>query len=292
MKNILFIIAPAIVLLACSQPEEELSTEVETEEVAIEDSLSQPTNSSTIKCTGEISVPAEAKVSIHSPIKGILTSIQALEGEKVIKGQLLGTLEHVEIIKIQEDYLKTKAQYAFWKNEYDRKSELYNKEVIPKKEFQEVEASYLSEKAMYESLAKQIELLGLSLSNLNQGNIKRSISIKSPISGYVTNVLGNKGMFVSQDTKIFELVDDSHKHVHLNVFASDIGKVAVGQTIHYQVAGSYEQHSAKVHLVGKSVDPVNQAIHVHGHLDEENDALIIGTTVFGEIIVDDDAMID
>lgn len=287
MKNILFIAATTMLIMACSQPEAEITADVEEEGEAVMDTISSIDETLSIKCTGEITVPAEARVSVHSPTKGALIAIKVLEGEKVRKGQTLGILEHVEVIKIQEDYLKTKAQYEFWKNEYDRKSELFNNDVIPKKEFQEVEASYLSEKATYESLYKQIELLGISLKQLNQGDIKRSIIIKSPINGYVTNVHGNRGMFISQDTKIFELVDDSHKHVHLNVFATDISKVEVGQTIHYQIAGSNEQYQAKVYLVGKSVDPESQAIHVHGHMDdEENNKLIIGTTVFGEIMLD------
>lgn len=271
--------------MACSQQEGESNAEVETEEVVIVDTLSESTKSTTIECMGDISVPAEAKVSIHSPIKGALKQVKVLEGEKVRKGQLLGTLEHIEIIKIQEEYLKSKAQFEFWKNEYDRKSELFDKEVIAKKEFQQVEASYLSEKIMYESLAKQIELLGLSMTKLNRGEISRSIAITSPINGYVTEVLGNKGMFVAQDTKIFELIDDSHKHVHLNVFATDIDKVAVGQKIIYRIAGSDKEYSAEVYLIGKSVELENKAIHVHAHMDEEYNELVIGTTVFGEILI-------
>ena len=146
MKRIINIIIPAIILAACSQSKEELpSDEGETEVVAIDEKRDSLEETNVIECTGDISVPAEAIISIHSPIKGVLKTVKVLEGEKVRKGQLLGTLEHIEIIKIQEDYLKSKVQYDFWKNEFDRKSTLYKQEVIPLKEFQEVLKCYIPE---------------------------------------------------------------------------------------------------------------------------------------------------
>ena len=287
MKRIIYIILPAIVLTACSEANEEVkSIEDEVDIVAVDEQPESLEETKTIQCTGDISVPADARISIHSPIKGILKTIKVLEGEKVKKGQLLGTLEHIEIIKIQEEYLKSKVQYGYWKNEFERKETLYQQEAIPLKEYQEAEASYLSEKAMFESLRKQIQLLGISESKLNQGQISKSIAVISPINGFVTGVHGNTGMFVDQDTKIFKLVDDSHKHVHLNVFASDISKVKVGQTINFRIAGSEKEYKAEVYLIGKSVESDNKAIHVHGHLENEQEELIIGTNVFGSIFIE------
>jgi cobalt-zinc-cadmium efflux system membrane fusion protein len=287
MKRIINILIPTILLVACSQSEEvEVKKENDAEVAVIDEKQESLQEVEVIECTGDISVPGEAIISIHSPIKGVLKTIKVLEGEKVSKGQVLGTLEHIEIIKIQEEYLKSKVQHAFWKSEFDRKTTLFKQEVIPLKEFQEVEASYLSEKAVFESLRKQIQFLGISETKLNQGTISKSITITSPINGFVTSVHGNTGMFADQDTKIFELVDDTHKHVHLNVFATDISKVSVGQTILFRIAGSEKEYQAKVHLIGKSVDAISKAIHVHGHLENEKADLIIGTTVFGRILVE------
>lgn len=287
MKRTIYILVPALMLAACSPAEEVENIKEESTEAAIIDekhTAFEETN--VIECTGDISVPADAIISIHSPIRGVLKTIEVLEGEKVNKGQLLGTLEHIEIIKIQEEYLKSRVQYDFWKNEFERKSTLYKQAVIPMKEFQEVEASYLSEKAAFESLRRQIQLLGISENKLKEGTIRSAISITSPINGFVTNVHGNTGMYADQDTKIFGLVDDSHKHVHLNVFATDISKVSIGQAIVFRIAGSEKEYRAKVYLIGKTVENNNKAIHVHGHLENEQADLIIGTSVFGRILIE------
>ena len=286
MKNLFIYIVPMVILASCSQPSEPVTDASEGEEkqtISVVDTADVKESGDGIECTGEINVPVNAKISIHSPIKGILKAINVLEGEKVTKGQVLGSLQHIEIIKIQEEYLKSKAQFQFWKGEFERKSTLHQQNVIPDKEFQQVEASYQSEKAMFESLKKQINLLGLSESKLAKGEISESIALVSPINGYVTMVHANKGMFIDQDTKIFELVDVTHKHVHLSVFASDISRVKIGQEIRFRMAGGNEEFLATVHLIGKSVESGNKAISIHGHLLEENDDLVIGTQVFATI---------
>lgn len=282
---ILFIIGS---LTACSTPVNEDETQNEDAiEVQQDPTTKDEESSNSIDCTGEISVPADAQVSIHSPFNGILKDIKVLEGEQVKKGQILATLEHIDIIKIQENYLTARAQYQLSKTEFERKKELFEQKVVPAKEFQQAEAAYQSNKVVYESLSKQITLLGLSKDQLNSGKISETLAIRSPINGYVTSVDANKGKFVNQDMKIFQLVDDSHKHVHLKVFATDIAKVKEGQKIEFRIAGSDEIYKAEVYLVGKTVESANKAIHVHGHLDNENNDLVIGTAVFGKILLEE-----
>jgi len=288
MKYILTIATLSIFLNACT--DKEVKEEVISKEEIIEQvetvKLIPNNGPEIIECSGEVAVPPKAEISIHSPIKGNLRTIKVIEGDKVKKGQVLAVIEHIEIIKIQEEFLKNKAQYTFWNEEYKRKTLLMDEEVIPKKEFQQIEASFSEAKAAYESLKSQLNILGISEQNLAKNGIQKSISIVSPINGYVTEVLANSGMFANQDTKIFELIDNTHKHVHLNVFASDIGQVVVDQKIVFRIAGSEKEYIAKVHSIGKKVEEGNRAVHVHGHLEQDYNDLVVGTNVLGKIIIE------
>lgn len=284
MKKFIYILTFALFATSCTEAtKEKVQQPEDTNKVEEEIALDEKPSGTPLDCTGEISVPSDAKFSVHSPFKGALTSINALEGEKVKKGQVLAILKHIEIIKIQEDYLKSRAQFRLSESDFERKKGLFDQKVIPLKDYQEAEAAYHSNKAIYESLVKQIRLLGLSTDLLNKGELTEQLAIRSPVNGYVTVVEGNNGMFVDQDTKIFELVDDSHKHLHLQVFASDISKVKIGQKITFSVAGSDVTHSAKVYLIGKSVESSSKAIDVHAHLENEASDLVIGSAVFAKI---------
>ena len=286
MKNTIRLIALLFVVASCQEAEpEEL---VQEEEVVVETVEKETaSNDSLIQCTGTISVRPESQVSIHSPIGGIVKSIRIMEGEQVKQGQQLAVLEHLSIIQLQEDYLAAKSDYEFEQKNYDRKSKLYKQEVVSDKEYDQAKQSFQSAQAHFEGLKTQLSFLGISLKQLEQGNIRRSIPIRSPITGSVIHVAAKNGQYAAQDTELFGLINDGHKHVDLEVFAADAHRIKEGQTIRLRTADDAEStYEAKVFLIGKSIDPGSNSIRVHGELLSGKDQLITGTMVFAEIVVD------
>jgi cobalt-zinc-cadmium efflux system membrane fusion protein len=209
-----------------------------------------------------------------------------MEGKQVKKGQQLATLEHLSIIQLQEDYLAAKSTYEFERNNYDRKSNLYKQKVVSDKEFDQAKQAFQSAQAHYEGLKTQLNFLGIALSQLEEGKIRRSIPIRSPISGSVVHVAAKNGQFASQDTELFSLINDVHKHVDLEVFAADANRIKEGQIIRLKTADAESVYEAKVFLIGKSIEFGTNSIRVHGELLTGKDQLITGTIVFAEIVVD------
>ncbi|NVK63097.1 MAG: efflux RND transporter periplasmic adaptor subunit [Flavobacteriales bacterium] len=287
MKNTIAIIALFFLAASCqeAEPEEQQVQEEETVETTVEKVA--VSNDSIIECTGNISVAPESRVSIHSPIGGIVKSVRIMEGEQVKKGQQLAVLEHLSIIQLQEDYLAAKSQYEFEQKNYERKSKLYKQEVISDKEIDLAKQAFQSAQAHFEGLKTQLSFLGISLNQLAEGKIRRSIPIRSPISGSVVHVAAKNGQYAAQDTQLFGLMDDAHKHVELEVFAADANRVKEGQIIRLRTADDSETvYEATVFLIGKSIDPGSNSIRVHGELLTGKDVLITGTAVFAEILTD------
>ncbi len=287
MKNTIAIIALFFLAASCqeAEPEEQQVQEEETVETTVEKVA--VSNDSIIECTGNISVAPESRVSIHSPIGGIVKFVQIMEGEQVKKGQQLAVLEHLSIIQLQEDYLAAKSQYEFEQKNYERKSKLYKQEVISDKEIDLAKQAFQSAQAHFEGLKTQLSFLGISLNQLAEGKIRRSIPIRSPISGSVVHVAAKNGQYAAQDTQLFGLMDDAHKHVELEVFAADANRVKEGQIIRLRTADDSETvYEAKVFLIGKSIEMGGNSIRVHGELLTGKDVLITGTAVFAEILTD------
>lgn len=285
MKSYTYIIA-AFLLTACGSETPTAETE---DEPSVQATIAQPIDSSTaiqINCTGEIAVPPKAMISIHTPIRGIIQRMHIQEGDRVQKGQELVTLEHMDIIKVQEDYLKSTAQMQFWEEEFKRKETLFLEEMIPSSEYQQAKSNYASQKSQFQSLKKQISILGINEKALKNNEIIPFIAIYSPINGFITGIQGNTGMFIDQDKKILELVDDTQKFVRLHVFPSDIGHLRVGQLIELRVAGADRVFRAKVETIGKSVSMETKAIVVRGKLIDDATDLVVGTNVFAHITVE------
>lgn len=286
MKNRLQIIALFFFAVGCqSAPEEVVNVEEEVAEAKIE--KVSASNDSIVQCTGKISVGPESDVSIHSPIGGIIKSIRVMEGEQVKQGQQLAVLEHLSIIQLQEDYLAAQSAFEFEQKNFERKATLYKQKVISDREYDESKQAFQSAQAHFEGLKTQLSFLGISLSSLEQGKIQRSIPIRSPISGSMVHVAVKNGQFAAQDTELFGLINDAHKHVVLEVFAADASRIKNGQKIRLKTADDSEKvYEAEVFLIGKSIQPGTNSISIHGELKTGTDALITGTFVFAEIVLD------
>jgi cobalt-zinc-cadmium efflux system membrane fusion protein len=232
--------------------------------------------SSVIQCNGVLDVPPQNLVSISLPVGGILKSTDLLQGMKVTKGQVIAVFEHPDYIQLQQEYIQAKANLEYAEAEYKRQEDLNKENVNSQKTFQKTKADYLSLKAQVGGLQKKLEQMGISTSQLDKGNISNSITVLSPINGYVTKVNVNIGKYVNPNDVVFEIVDTEHLHAELTVYEKDITKIKVGQIIRFTLANeSGNERTAKVHLIGREIS-ADRTVRIHGHLDKEDTELLPG----------------
>ena len=150
--------------------------------------------SNTIKVNGVLDVPPQNLVTISAPLGGFVKQTDLLQGMKVKKGQVIAILEHPDYIQLQQDYLDAKNQREFLELEYKRQQDLAADNVNAAKTLQQAKANYMSTKAKAEGLSARLKMININPESLEDGEIKQSISIVAPLSGYVTQVNVNLGM--------------------------------------------------------------------------------------------------
>jgi cobalt-zinc-cadmium efflux system membrane fusion protein len=120
---------------------------------------------------------------------------------------------------------------------------------------------------------------------MEKGNITNTISITSPISGYVTKVNVNIGKYLNPNDVAFEIVDTEHLHAELIVYEKDITKIKVAQSIRFSLPNeSGNERGAKVHLIGREISS-DRTVRIHGHLDREDAELLPGMYIKANIEV-------
>jgi hypothetical protein len=70
-------------------------------------------------------------------------------------------------------------------------------------------------------MAEKLRALGINPNNLNAGNIKRSVAVTSPVSGYISSVNVKMGQYVSPTERLFDVVNTGDIHLALKVFEKD-----------------------------------------------------------------------
>ncbi|HMQ63851.1 MAG TPA: efflux RND transporter periplasmic adaptor subunit, partial [Flavilitoribacter sp.] len=189
--------------------------------------------SKAIKANGMIDVPPENQASVSAYFAGYVKDIRLLPGEKVAKGQLLFTLENPDYVGMQQDYLEAKGQLSYLKADYERQKTLAEDNVTSQKNFLKAESEYNVTMARFESLKKKLSLMNIDPGQVSEGNLRSTINIVAPISGYITGVNANKGMFLNPSDVAVTITHVDHVHLELNVFEKDIQLVKEGQLIRF-----------------------------------------------------------
>lgn len=238
---------------------------------------------STVTLNGMVDVPPSNMVSITCPLGGYVQTINLLPGQEVSKGEVLVTMEDPAYIQLQQDYLVSKSKCEFLEKEFNRQKQLSVTDATSKKAFEQVSADFGSEKASLYGLEQKLALLGINARNLEAGNISRSVSIRSPIHGFISKVPINRGRYVNATEVLAELVDPGDIHASLTVFEKDMPSIKKGQHVSIAlVADPTETAPGDVLLVTRNLDEKRTGL-VHCHFDKYNASFLPGMAVAATI---------
>lgn len=242
--------------------------------------------SASVKVNGVVDVPPQSMVSVSFPLGGYLKSSHLLPGMGVKKGEVIATLEDQSYVQLQQDYLMAKARMDFLSTDLDRQKELSSQDATSKKIYQQAIADYKTQQVLIKSLEEKLRIVGIDPDKLTVNNISRTISLRSPIHGFVTKVNVNIGKYVNPADVLFELVDPDDIHAALTVFEKDIMLIKKGMKAQVSLADKPgKKYEVDVILVTRNVDE-NRGGLVHCHFENANHELLPGMFLNGSFELD------
>jgi RND family efflux transporter MFP subunit len=206
-----------------------------------------------LKVNGVVNVAPQNFATVSAPMGGFVKSTTFMPGSPVRKGEVLAVIENQEFIDIQQSYLEAKNKLEYAEADYKRHTELYKDDVYSQKSLQQVTVDYKNLKAQVKALKQKLALIGINSATLQDDNITRSISLVSPINGFVKTVNVNLGKFVSPTDALFEIVNGDNLFLELTLFEKDADKVEKGQKIHFLINNEVELHDAEIYQTGKTI---------------------------------------
>jgi cobalt-zinc-cadmium efflux system membrane fusion protein len=234
---------------------------------------------------GKIDVPPQSTISLSFPLGGYLKSTRMLPGMHVRKGQVLAELEDMQFIQLQQDYLTAKEKFTLAESEFNRQKDLNATKASSDKIFQQARAEMETQRILTHALARKLEVIGINSANLKPDNISKTVSIISPIDGFVSKVNVNVGKYTAPTDMLFELVDPKDIHLALSVFEKDLSTLAVGQRVTAYTNGDPDRKfQAKIILISRNLDDDRMA-EVHCHFEKYNPLLVPGMFVNGEVAI-------
>jgi cobalt-zinc-cadmium efflux system membrane fusion protein len=170
-----------------------------------------------IKVNGVVDVPPQSLVSISFPLGGYL-KVLIYYRNKCKKGEVLAIMEDQSYVQLQQDYLIAKAKMEFLQTDVQRQKELSDADATSKKNYQLVLSDFKTQQIMIKALEEKLKIIGIDPQQLSVAKISRTVSVRSPIAGYVTHVNVNIGKYVNPSDVLFELVNPDDIHASMTVF--------------------------------------------------------------------------
>ncbi len=301
MKKYLLPLYITLFLAACGEGKKEAPVEAEVAEIdttMVEISAQQlktagievgtaaeSSLSGSIRLQGSIDVPPQSTVSVSFPLGGYLKSTDLLPGMHVKKGQVLGVLQDMQFIQLQQDYLTAKERLNVANNEFKRYQELNASKAASDKVFQQSRAEMETQRIAMQALAEKLGLIGINVRRLTASNISKNVNIYSPIDGFVSKVKVNIGKYTAPTDVLFELVNPKDIHLALNVFEKDVNSLSVGQRVlAYKNDEPDKKYEAEIILISKNLD-ADRTATVHCHFERYAPGLLPGMFMNAEVEV-------
>lgn len=223
---------------------------------------------SVIRTNGVIDVPPNSRATISALLGGYIKDFPLLVGESVARGQKLLTIENLEFLELQQQFLENEQRQEYLRLEYLRQKELFDEKISSQKNYMKAHNEYEKVKIQHEGLRKKLIMLDINPEQIRPENISSTAAIYAPISGSVTKIFVNTGMPVTANTPIMEVVNSEHLHLEIRVFEKDVLRIQKGQLIKFRVPEYSEMlFDAEVYLIGQSIGE-DRTVMIHAHLEE------------------------
>ena len=243
--------------------------------------------STSLKANGTLQLPPQNKAQVSILAGGIVKTINIKEGELVNANQTLATIENLDFLQLQQDYLESSANLSYTKAEFERQKELQKENINATKTFQQAESNYKTQLSKVNTLKRKLSLYNVDANKLTAENISSTFAITAPISGHITQIAISMGQYIDPNKMIFEIVDNRFLHIDITIFEQDIHKIREGQTLTFSDANDPTHiHTAEIFSINKAFQNNQQAVIAHAKILGNPETLLPGMFIQARINID------
>lgn len=233
---------------------------------------------------GKVVVPADREVLISSSQPGLVSQLPANIGDKIRKGQLLAELNSPELVGLQQAFLIASSELNLSGLERRRDQKLLQEGVIAERRWQETQMLHGSKSAKADEARQLLLLAGMSaaeIKNLGQTRkLDNRLNIRSPIDGVVLERLTSLGARLDVQAPLYRIADLSELWLEINIPQERLSNIRVGDSVRLEDS----EISARISLLGQSVNRENQTVLARAVIDGNTEDLRVGQNVNVQIM--------
>ena len=232
----------------------------------------------TVDATGNVAFNGDHSTQVLSPVSGPAIHVIAEPGEFVHKGDALADVSSPDFAAAVATYRKAETSFRNAKRIYTQDSALFKNDALARTELEQSQSDVASADADVGAAIEGMRSLGVDEDQIQavRDGKKTSIAavVRAPIDGTIVEKLISQGQLLAAGTTpCYTIADLSTVWVLANVYANDLGNVAVGQPADVITDNARRPMPGRVDYIASLADPGTKAVQVRIVVPNENRAL-------------------
>jgi cobalt-zinc-cadmium efflux system membrane fusion protein len=183
-----------------------------------------------ISATGKVEANADKIAHVSPRIPGKIVSVKSSLGDSVAAGQVLVTLDSVELGEALNRYHQSKTKLVLAQSNMDRIKTLVEKKIAARKDILQAETEYKTAQTELNTDEERLSLYGVSLSALKGDDHKKPLlPVRAPIGGTITEKHAIVGELSDPSKSLYTIADLSSVWVVVDINEKDLAKIHRGQ---------------------------------------------------------------
>ena len=213
----------------------------------------------TLRLAGAVAYNAFETTPVFAAIGGPVHEIFVAPGQFVHAGQSLLTVTSPDYSAARSAYIKARDAYALSDKLYVRAQDLYAHGAMSEADLQQAESNRTQTHADMESSADALRALGVKDPEAlvkNPVSSTAEIPIPAPVTGEIVERLVGPGQLLqSGSTQCFTISNTNTVWVLVNVYASDLPFVHLGDLVEISTDSYPEMFHGKISYIAPALDP-------------------------------------
>ena len=188
-------------------------------------------------------VNTKENLIIYPQFAGILNTVNVIAGQKVTKGQVLGTIDDGGL---SQQLGQLENQLALAKTTFERQKRLWDQKIGSEIQYLQAQTNMVSQQKAVSQMKAQMA----------------KTRIIAPFNGVIDELIAERGQVVGPGQGLMRIVNLNNMFVATTVPESYIGKLKVGTEVSVYLASLGKSFKGKIRQVGNNINPNNRSFGI------------------------------
>lgn len=207
---------------------------------------------------GEIAFNADRVAHVVPRVAGVVLRSPKNLGDFVRQGDTIAVIDSRELGEARSKYLVALEREKLAAYNFERGQRLWEKQTIPEKEFLIAQKNHQEERIELNAASRKLMAMGLTeeeIHSLSSASVKEltHFSLRASFDGIVVKKHLAPGEWVKEDADIYVIADLSQVWVDITLYAKDLDKVRLGQSVAVKYESSGLEACGTVSYIGPVV---------------------------------------